>query len=176
LQVGPHHTIATLHWDFSINARLTLISSYDNVLCVGAANKYYQRSTYSNYDKYVDIFAPGDEIRSAYNQAYDAYAFFTGTSYATPAVAGVLASYMKYENITDNATEVISRLMSNVQYGLLSEGSIPIPNVFAHTGLRHPDKKPECPYKDVTRVTCKGPGNHTDIGISPPTYMCLGYH
>lgn len=64
----------------------------DNIISVGAMDRYDQFAFFSNYGlNSVDIVAPGDQIYSASNGADDAYAFQSGSSQATPYVAGVAA-------------------------------------------------------------------------------------
>lgn len=58
---------------------------------VAAINAADQRSSYSNYGKCVDIFAPGDDIMSADSASDTAYSALSGTSMAAPHVAGVAA-------------------------------------------------------------------------------------
>ena len=74
-----------------------------NTICVGALGNRadFRRSTYSNFGPLIDIFAPGNNIISAYNSSGLAdnkyggvpnyYYPINGTSMASPQVAGVLA-------------------------------------------------------------------------------------
>lgn len=74
-----------------------------NAICVGALSSHgnYHRSTYSNFGPLIDIFSPGDNIISAYNSsgyadtkyggAPNYFYSISGTSMASPQVAGVLA-------------------------------------------------------------------------------------
>ena len=74
-----------------------------NTICVGSlGNRHdFRRSTFSNFGPLIDIFAPGNNILSAYNNAGLAdgkyggapnyYYPIQGTSMASPQVAGVLA-------------------------------------------------------------------------------------
>ena len=78
-------------------------SSSDNTIAVGAlGNRHdFRRSTYSNFGPAIEIFAPGNNILSAYdssgladNKYGGAPNYFypiQGTSMASPQVAGVLA-------------------------------------------------------------------------------------
>jgi len=79
-----------------------------NAINVGALSSYknFRRSTYSNFGPRVDIFAPGDNIISAYNtngQADGKYGgsnYFqaiSGTSMASPQVTGVIACLASYK-------------------------------------------------------------------------------
>lgn len=65
----------------------------DNYLTVGAINPSFGKeivADYSNYGKInVDVFAPGSEIYSTVPN--NQYEYFDGTSFASPAVAGIAA-------------------------------------------------------------------------------------
>jgi subtilisin family serine protease len=64
----------------------------NNVMTVGATKDNDSRDTsYSNYGKCVNIFAPGTNIKSASNQSDTGYALMSGTSMASPHVAGAAA-------------------------------------------------------------------------------------
>jgi serine protease len=79
-------------------------ASCSGIITVAAVNRSGGRSYYSNYGSVVDIAAPGGDMRSASSNgvlstlntgtttpASDAYAYYQGTSMATPHVAGVVA-------------------------------------------------------------------------------------
>jgi hypothetical protein len=62
-----------------------------SAITVGASTSSDARASYSNYGSCVDIFAPGNNITSSWNTANDATNTISGTSMATPHVAGVAA-------------------------------------------------------------------------------------
>ena len=63
-----------------------------NVVCVGASNQSDARASFSNYGATsVDLFAPGVSILSTWKDTTDAYRLLSGTSMATPHVAGAAA-------------------------------------------------------------------------------------
>ena len=79
-----------------------------NAINVGSLSSYvnFRRSTYSNFGPRVDIFAPGDNIISAYNTNGTAdgkyggsnyYQAISGTSMASPQVTGVIACLASYK-------------------------------------------------------------------------------
>lgn len=73
--------------------------SYEGVVCVGSHTITGELSTFSNYGSHVDISAPGERIlslwprgkRSKYFTEEDNYEYLSGTSQASPHIAGVLA-------------------------------------------------------------------------------------
>jgi len=60
-------------------------------ITVGATTSTDARSSFSNYGTCLDIFAPGTNIQSAWIGSTTATSTISGTSMATPHVAGVLA-------------------------------------------------------------------------------------
>ena len=79
---------------------------------MGATASTDYRASYSNYGTCLDIFAPGSSIQSAWYTSDTATNTISGTSMATPYVAGVAALYLQ---ITPSATPatVGSALITN---------------------------------------------------------------
>lgn len=87
-----------------------------DVITVSATNPEGHRSYYSNYGKYVDIAAPGGEIHpdmadGILSTIKDDYAYYQGTSMATPHVAGIVALLYSVDPSMEQkkAREIIQR-------------------------------------------------------------------
>ena len=64
-------------------------SSADGLVAVTSVDRYQKKSGFANYGIWVDIAAPGTDIRSAFPTSL--YADWSGTSMATPFVSGQAA-------------------------------------------------------------------------------------
>lgn len=69
-------------------------ASAANAVTVGATDINDNRASYSNYGKCLDIFGPGTDIKSAWIGSTTATNTISGTSMASPHVAGVAAKYL----------------------------------------------------------------------------------
>jgi aqualysin 1 len=64
-------------------------------ITVGATKSNDYRAGFSNYGSCLDLFAPGGSIRSAFPSSDSATALMSGTSMASPHVAGAAALYLQ---------------------------------------------------------------------------------
>ena len=86
-------------------------------ISVGAVDAQSREAAYSNFGLCVDIFAPGSDVLSSwpkYGSLLNTYVPKTGTSMASPYVAGAVAQYLQGKTTTtDTPTEAWSWLKSN---------------------------------------------------------------
>ncbi|WP_161568896.1 Ig-like domain-containing protein [Exiguobacterium sp. SL-9] len=84
-------------------------SSYEHVISVGSTTSYDTLSSFSNYGWNVDVTAPGSSILST--TPYNTYSYKSGTSMASPVVAGV-AALVKAAEPNISVDELAERLTS----------------------------------------------------------------
>lgn len=96
-------------------ARITAYpASYRHVLSVASLEQGDRRSTFSNFNEFVGIAAPGDGIFSTEPVYAGSYRSANGTSMASPIVAGAAALVaLKYPNLTPEQIAAVLRATSD---------------------------------------------------------------
>ena len=102
-----------------------------NAITVGSTTRSDARSSFSNYGSCVDISAPGSDITSTWIGSTTATNTISGTSMATPHVAGAAALLIAAGNTTNSA--VTSAMLNNATTGRIT-GVNGSPNRLLFTG------------------------------------------
>ncbi|MGB1586221.1 MAG: S8 family serine peptidase [Thermoplasmatota archaeon] len=131
----------------SSNNGVNYPAAYANAIAVGALTSSKSRASYSNGGPELEIVAGGSSVWSTYNGGNSDYDSLSGTSMATPHVAGALALALSCDpNISHTA---LRSLMQNTAEDLGANG---FDNIYGH-GLLRIDHI-------VNQMTCGGgPGN-----------------
>ena len=102
-------------------------------ITVGATTTSDARPTYSNTGTCLDLFAPGENITSAWNSSDTATNTIRGTSMAAAHVGGAAALYLQ-GNPTASPSAVRDALFNNATNGVVSAGGEGSPNKLLYTG------------------------------------------
>ncbi|KAB5585503.1 peptidase S8/S53 domain-containing protein [Coniochaeta sp. 2T2.1] len=103
----------------NVNAANTSPANEPSVCTVGATTSADARASYSNYGSAVDIFAPGTNILSTWNTGTSATNTISGTSMATPHIAG-LGAYLLTLLGKKTPAALCAYIVSTAQSGILS--------------------------------------------------------
>ena len=98
-----------------------------NAITTGSTTSTDARSSFSNFGTCLDIFAPGSSILSAWFSSDTATATLSGTSMASPHVAGVAALY-KQANPSASATTVRNAIVNNATVNVITNVGTGSPN------------------------------------------------
>lgn len=95
----------------------------EKAVTVGASTLADERAYFSNYGKCNDIFAPGLNILSTWIGSKYAVNTISGTSMASPHVAGLLAYYLSLQPSSDSAFAVAEITPKKLKESLISVGT-----------------------------------------------------
>ncbi|EGX48794.1 hypothetical protein AOL_s00079g433 [Orbilia oligospora ATCC 24927] len=119
----------------NVSASLYSPASANTSIAVGAVSRGHVRGSYSNWGPSVNLFAPGTGITSAGIANDTAVRVLTGTSMASPHVAGLICYLRAAGGLTD-AKDVVDRMLGLAQQGVLNETTLnESPNLLASNGV-----------------------------------------
>lgn len=98
-----------------------------SAITVGSTVNNDSRSSFSNFGSCLDIFAPGSSITSAWNTGTTATNTISGTSMASPHVAGAAALYLAV-NPTASVSQVTSALINASTLNKVTDAGTGSPN------------------------------------------------
>ncbi|MCK6552872.1 S8 family peptidase, partial [Myxococcota bacterium] len=105
-----------------------------NAITVGSTTNTDARSSFSNYGTCLDIFAPGSSITSAWYTSNTATDTISGTSMASPHVAGAAALYLA-NNPTATPQQVRDALVAGGVTGAVTSPGSGSPNVLLNVAF-----------------------------------------
>lgn len=125
-------------------------------LTVGSTTSSDRRSDFSNYGSCVSVFAPGSDITSTWYTSNTSTNKISGTSMASPHVAGVAALYLS-SNPNASPAEVKAALLASSAAGKVSDakGS---PNLLINTAFLMPSNPNPAPGPNPIPDPAPGPG------------------
>jgi aqualysin 1 len=116
-------------------------ASTPTALTVGATSKTDARAPYSNIGGCVDLFAPGTSILSDWNDSDTDAVYLSGTSMASPHVAGAAALYLETHPSASPGT-VASDLLAAASRDRITDAGAGSPNLLLFTGDSNTTQSP----------------------------------
>jgi subtilisin family serine protease len=103
------------------------------VITTNSSNIVDARSSFSNFGTCSDIFAPGENIKSAWIGSTTATATISGTSMASPHVAGAAALYLG-NNASMTPSQVEAAMKADATTGKITNPGTGSPNLLLYVG------------------------------------------
>ena len=153
-------------------------ASAPNALTVGATDINDNMASFSSFGPCVDIFAPGVNTTSDWNNGDQSTNTISGTSMATPHVAGAAALYLE-TNPSATPAQVTAALTGNATPGRINGIPAGTVNLLLYTGfITTGTPVPPPPVASFTYIcpkqgggrTCTFTGSATDAPGSPFTW------
>ena len=141
-------------------------------LTVGASTVNDARASYSNIGSCVDVFAPGSNITSTWNTSDTATNTISGTSMASPHVAGIAALYLA-DHPGALPAEVSAAITAAATPGVLTSIGTGSPNLLASNLLAPATVCPAGYQAYKGNLTVNGATQYQPDGtFTPPTPAC----
>ncbi|CDS05321.1 hypothetical protein LRAMOSA07850 [Lichtheimia ramosa] len=108
----------------------------EQAITVGATNLRDERAYFSSYGPCVDVFAPGQDIMSVWNNGNYGTNTISGTSMASPHVAGLAAYFLSLEEEDNVSPKVIKdKILKTATRNMLSNVPRDTPNLMIYNGF-----------------------------------------
>ncbi|KAF7879206.1 hypothetical protein EAF04_000404 [Stromatinia cepivora] len=126
-------TVVVAAGNDNANAANTSPASTPDAITVGAIDTSDARASFSNYGAVLDVFAPGVNVLSSWIGSTSATNTISGTSMATPHVAGLAAYLIALEGLSTPAA-VAARIKALATSGSITNAGSGSPNLIAYNG------------------------------------------
>ncbi|MEU2761689.1 MULTISPECIES: S8 family peptidase [unclassified Streptomyces] len=153
-------TYAVAAGNESTNASTKSPARVADAITVGSTTSSDARSSFSNYGSVVDIFAPGSSITSAWNSSDSATNTISGTSMASPHVAGAAALYLA-DNPGSSPAQVSAGLVAAATTGVVGNPGSGSPNRLLYVGTG--STNPPDPGKKFENTTSYPINDHSTV-------------
>ncbi|MCZ0989991.1 S8 family peptidase [Streptomyces diastatochromogenes] len=120
-------TYAVAAGNSSANASSYSPARVTEAITVGATTSSDAKASYSNYGSVLDLFAPGSSITAGWNTSDTATNTISGTSMATPHVAGAAAVYLA-SHTSATPAQVATALVNGATSGVVTSPGSGSPN------------------------------------------------
>ncbi|MFI1185333.1 S8 family peptidase [Streptomyces californicus] len=170
-------TYAVAAGNESTNANTKSPARVAEAITVGSTTNTDARSSFSNYGAIVDIFAPGSSITSAWNTSDSATNTISGTSMASPHVAGAAAVYLA-DNPGSSPAQVSAGLVAAATPNVVTNPGTGSPNRLLYVGAgstNPPGKKFEntTGYAINDKATVEAPITVTGVTGNAPAALSV---
>ncbi|KAL8743365.1 MAG: hypothetical protein Q9190_004273 [Brigantiaea leucoxantha] len=164
VELGLHFAVAAGN-DNSDSCKYSPAAA-EKAVTVGASTLSDERAYFSNYGKCNDIFAPGLNIMSTWTGSKYATNTISGTSMASPHIAGLLAYFLSLQPAPDSAYAVAEitpaklkqNLMAIATEGTLTDVPSNTGNILAWNGGGSSN------YTEIMNQKSNGASTKTDMG------------
>ncbi|KAG9120600.1 subtilisin-like serine protease [Ceratobasidium sp. 392] len=94
---------------------------------IGAVDSDNKKASFSNFGSLIDVWYYGVNVESAWIDGPNSTRVLSGTSMATPGVAGILAAYLSRDgNGKTSPADLTKQLQKNAQHAVKNEAGAPI--------------------------------------------------
>jgi subtilisin family serine protease len=132
-----------------------------SALTVGSTTSSDARSSFSNFGTCVDLFAPGSSITSAWHTRNNAINTISGTSMASPHVAGVAALVLGGKP-TATTSEVSTAIVNGAKSNKVGSPGVGSPNLLLYSRERRLRITTSTCYRPTSRST-SGPWKNAKL-------------
>jgi subtilisin family serine protease len=140
-------------------------------ITVGATTSADARSSFSNYGSCVDVFAPGSSITSAWYASTTASNTISGTSMASPHVAGVAALGLEIAP-NSSVAQISDWITSTATPGVIGDAGTGSPNLLIYSRLSASPTSASAPL--TTAPTSTAPTTTAPSSTLPTTTVPAG--